>query len=383
MAKKQSDKLSIEAVNLDNKSDVRRFIRVPWSIYANDPLWVPPLVLERHQHLSPRNPYFQHARLKAWVAVRDGQAVGRISTQIDELHQARYGDTTGFFGLLEAIDDEAVFAALFDVAGNWLREQGMRRIRGPFSLSINDESGLLVEGFETPPYIMMSHAPRYYAQRLEELGFEKVKDLLAYVIHPTYETPKVVTTLMARANRRIRVRPLKRSRFDEELGILQDIFEDAWSENWGFIPFTAEEFAEVGKNLKLLVDEELVQIAEVDGAPGAMMVTFPNVNEAIRDLNGSLFPLGWLKLLWRLKVTGVKTGRIALMGVRKRYQNSLLGSALAFSVIEATRPPVIRQGIREVEMSWILEDNKGMRRILETIGARVSKRYRIYEKSVS
>jgi hypothetical protein len=259
----------------------------------------------------------------------------------------------------------------------------MSRNRGPFSLSINDESGLLVEGFETPPYIMMSHAPPYYAPRLEELGFEKAKDLLAYVIHPTYETPKVVTNLMRRANKRIRVRPLERSRFQEELQTLQNIFEDAWSENWGFIPFTAEEFAEVGKNLKLLVHEELVQIAEVDGVPAAMMVTFPNVNEAIQDLNGSLFPLGWLKLLWRLKVTGVTTGRIALMGVRKQYQNSLLGSALAFSVIEATRPPVIRRGIREVEMSWILEDNNGMRRILETIGARVSKRYRIYEKSVT
>lgn len=382
MSKERADRISIQSVSLDNKSELRRFVRVPWSIYADDPLWVPPLVLERQQHLSPRNPYFQHARLKAWVAVRDGEAVGRISTQIDELHQAHHGDTTGFFGLLEAIDDEAVFAALVDTAASWLHEQGMTRIRGPFSLSINDESGLLVEGFETPPYIMMGHAPRYYAQRLEELGFQKAKDLLAYVIHPTYETPKVVKNLMSRANRRICVRPLIRSRFKEELQTLQDIFEDAWSENWGFIPFTAEEFAEVGKNLKLLVDEELVQIAEVDGAPAAMMVTFPNVNEAIRDLNGSLFPLGWLKLLWRLKVTGVKTGRIALMGVRKQYQNSLLGSALAFSVIEATRPPVIRRGIREVEMSWILEDNKGMRRILETIGARVTKRYRIYEKSV-
>jgi hypothetical protein len=383
MSKQHADKISVQPVSLDNKADVRRFIRVPWSIYANDPLWVPPLVLERQQHLSPRNPYFQHARLKAWVAVRNGEAVGRISTQIDALHQARYGDTTGFFGLLEAIDDEAVFAALVDTAANWLHEQGMTRIRGPFSLSINDESGLLVEGFETPPYIMMSHAPPYYAPRLEQLGFEKAKDLLAYVIHPTYETPKVVKNLMSRANKRIRVRPLERSRFQEELRTLQNIFEDAWSENWGFIPFTAEEFAEVGKNLKLLVHEELVQIAEVDGVPAAMMVTFPNVNEAIQDLDGSLFPLGWLKLLWRLKVTGVKTGRIALMGVRKQYQNSLLGSALAFSVIEATRPPVIRRGIREVEMSWILEDNNGMRRILETIGARVSKRYRIYEKSLT
>jgi hypothetical protein len=383
MSKQPADKISVQPVSLDNKADVRRFIRVPWSIYANDPLWVPPLVLERQQHLSPRNPYFQHARLKAWVAVRNGEAVGRISTQIDALHQARYGDTTGFFGLLEAIDDEAVFAALVDTAANWLHEQGMTRIRGPFSLSINDESGLLVEGFETPPYIMMSHAPPYYAPRLEQLGFEKAKDLLAYVIHPTYETPKVVKNLMSRANKRIRVRPLERSRFQEELRTLQNIFEDAWSENWGFIPFTAEEFAEVGKNLKLLVHEELVQIAEVDGVPAAMMVTFPNVNEAIQDLDGSLFPLGWLKLLWRLKVTGVKTGRIALMGVRKQYQNSLLGSALAFSVIEATRPPVIRRGIREVEMSWILEDNNGMRRILETIGARVSKRYRIYEKSLT
>lgn len=373
----------IENIDLSRKTDIRRFVGVPWSIYRDDPMWVPPLKLERYQHLSAKNPYFDHATLKAWIARRNGEVVGRITAQVDRLHQERYADDTGFFGLLEAVDDRAVFQALINAASQWLREQGMQRMRGPFSLSINDETGVLVEGFDSPPYLMMNHAPRYYAQRLEELGFEKAMDMFAYLIAPTYETPKVVHGIMARVKGRFKVRPLNRSRFDEEMHILQAIFEDAWSENWGFLPFTTDEFREVGKNLKLLVEDDWVQIAEIDGEPVAMSVTFPNVNEAIKDLDGSLFPFGWAKLLWCLKVSGVKTARLALMGVRKQYQNSMLGFALAFSVIEATRPPVIRRGVREVEMSWVLEDNKRMRRILETVGARVSKRYRVYERSIS
>jgi GNAT superfamily N-acetyltransferase len=375
-------KLMIETIDLRRKPDIRRFVRVPWLIYRDDPMWVPPLLLERYQHLSAKNPYFDHATMKAWVACLDGEVVGRITAQVDQLHQQRYADDTGFFGLLEAIDERAVFEALLDTASQWLRTQGIRRIRGPFSLSINEETGVLVDGFDSPPYLMMNHAPPYYAQRLEELGFEKAKDMLAFLIEPTYRTPKVVRGIMARATDRIKVRPLRRSQFNEEMRTLQAIFEDAWSDNWGFLPFTADEFQEVGKNLKFLVEDDWVQIAEIDGEPVAMMVTFPNVNEAIRDLDGSLFPFGWAKLLWRLKIRGVKTGRVALLGVRKQYQNSMLGSALAFSVIEATRPPVIKRGVREVEMSWILEDNTRMRRILETVGARVSKRYRVYEKEI-
>lgn len=374
--------LSVETIDLGKKAEVRQFVRVPWRIYRDDSNWVPPLMLERLQHLSAKNPYFQHAQVRAWIARRDGEVVGRISAQVDQLHQQRYADQTGFFGLLEAIDDPAVFNALIDTATNWLRGQGMKRIRGPFSLSINDETGLLVEGFDSPPYLMMNHAQQYYARRIEELGFVKAKDMFAYLIDPKFTTPKVVHGIMERTRGRIRVRPLNRSRFDDEMQTLQDIFEDAWSENWGFLPFTPEEFREVGKNLKFLVEDDWIQIAEIDGKPEAMMVTFPNVNEAIRDLNGALLPFGWAKLLWRLKVSGVKTGRVALMGVRKHYQNSMLGSALAFTVIEATRPPVIKRGVREVEMSWILEDNTRMRRILDAIGARISKRYRVYERAI-
>jgi len=382
MSQAKHSEISMHRVRLNSRSDVLRFIRVPWAIYADNSAWVPPLILERRQHLSLRNPYFRHATLQAWIAFRDGRPVGRISAQIDQLHLERYQDATGFFGLLEAVDDRVVFDALFSTAFDWLAKQGIKRIRGPFSLSINDESGLLVDGFEAPPYIMMGHAPRYYAQRLEELGFEKAKDLFAYVIDPATETPAVVVSLLKRIGKRIHIRHIERSRFNEELQILQNIFEDAWSENWGYIPFTGEEFDDVGKNLKMLVDDDMVQIAEIDGQPAAMMVAFPNVNEAIRDLDGSLLPLGWFKLLWRLKVKGVSTARVALMGVRKQYQNSRLGSALAFSVIESTRNAVLQRGIREVEMSWILEDNKGMRSMLDMGGARVSKRYRVYERAI-
>jgi len=361
---------------------MRRFIRVPWAIYADDPVWVPPLLIERRQHLSSRNPYFAHAQYCSWIAYRGLRPVGRISAQVDELHIKRYGDASGFFGMLEAEDDPETFRALTATAEQWLRCKGMRRIFGPLNLSLNQEGGLLVEGFETPPSIMMGHARRYYGSRIEEQGYGKQKDLLAYLVNADFDWPPVVRSIVERGTRDVVIRPLCMSRFTEELEILRRIYEDAWSQNWGFVPFTKGEFEHMGKAMKPLLDEGFVQIAEVNGAAAGMIVVLPNINEIIRDLNGRLFPLGWMKLLWRLKARYPRSGRVPLMGVCRSYQESLLGPALAFMLIDAARAPAIRRGIREVEMSWILEDNMGMRNIIESIGGRVYKRYRIYGKEL-
>jgi hypothetical protein len=365
-----------------NPQDLERFIRVPWSIYDDDPCWIPPLLMERKQHLSAKNPYFRHASWQAWVAFRDGKPVGRISAQVDRLRLERYQDATGLFGFIEADDDPATFRLLLDTACNWLREQGMKRVQGPFNLSINDECGLLVEGFDTPPCFMMGHARTYYAGSLEALGYHKAMDLLAYHLSVDFVVPGAMRKLISKSSTRITVSPLRRKHLHEELAVLRELFNDAWANNWGFVPFTHEEFDELGRNLARLVDEDFIQIASVDGKPAAMIVALPNLNEAARDLDGRLLPLGWIKLLWRLKRHKLKTARVTLMGVRQEYHNSTLGMALAYTLIEAIRLPVTSQGIREVEMSWILENNRNMRHILESLGADPYKRYRIYQKEL-
>jgi hypothetical protein len=373
--------LQVRPVN--DRNELRRFIRLPWSIYSDDPVWVPPLLLERKEHLSPHNPYFEHARYQSWLAYRNEAPVGRISAQIDKLHIDRYQDETGFFGMIEAEDNPEIFKLLFDTAENWLRDNGMRRVLGPYNLSINQEPGLLVDGFDTPPCVMMGHAPPYYGTRIEENGYQKAKDLFAYTIDGDFKHTPAMQAIVKRAEKRVTIRSLQKATFNKDLKIIEDIFNDAWSENWGFIPFTEAEFKQLGKDFKMLVDFDLVVIAEVDGAPAAFLAVLPNINEAIRDLNGRLLPFGWLKLLWRLKVRFPRSARIPLMGVRKQYHDSLLGAALAFMVIQAVQAPGLKRGVRKVELSWILEDNKGMNDIIESIGGAVYKTYRIYSKHLT
>jgi hypothetical protein len=382
MVQRQVNNGPLRIVPVEGRQGLRQFIRLPWPIYADDPAWVPPLLIERSEHLSKRNPFFEHAECRFWLAYRGERPVGRISAQVDQLHLQRYRDFTGFFGLLETEDDPETFQLLLETAERWLTDQGMRRILGPFNLSINQECGLLVEGFDTPPMVMMGHARPYYGARVEENGYKQEKDLLAYSIDVDFELTKAMRAVIKRAARRVSIRSLRRERFSEELEILQDIFEDAWSENWGFVPFTKAEFKHLGQNLKHLVHDEYVQIAEVDGSPDAMIVGVPNVNEVIKDLNGRLLPFGWLKLLWRLKVSRPQTARVPLMGVRKRHHNSLLGAALAVMVVERVRRLGVKHGAKKVELSWILDDNRGMRNILESIGGVVYKRYRIFAKDL-
>ena len=366
-----------------DRNEKRQFIRLPWSIYSDDPVWVPPLLLERKEHLSPHNPYFEHARYQSWSAYQNEDAVGRISAQIDNLHIERYQDQTGFFGMIEAEDNPETFKLLFDTAENWLRDNGMRRVLGPYNLSINQELGLLVDGFGTPPCVMMGHARPYYGTRIEENGYQKAKDLYAYIIDGDFKPSAAMQTIVKRAKKRVTIRSFRKSNFEEDLKIIKDIFNDAWSENWGFIPFTEAEFKQLGKDFKMLLDFEMVKIAEVDGAPAAFLVVLPNINEAIRDLNGRLLPFGWLKLLWRLKFRFPQTARIPLMGVRKQYHGSLLGAALAFMVIQAVQAPGLKRGVKKVELSWILEDNKGMNDIITSISGTVYKTYRIYGKDLT
>ena len=373
----------VEVREVISRADLKAFVSVPRPIYKDDRSWVPPLKFERKQAFSPKNPYFLHARWKAWVAYMGGQPVGRISAQIDELYLERHDPNTGFFGLIESIDDSRVSRALFETAEQWLKDQGMKKILGPFNLGINQEIGCLVDGFESPPFIMMGHARPYYGPMIESLGYSREQDVLAYEIgREAFALPKTVQRLLMRQRENMTLRQVDRKKTAEELETLRDIFNDAWANNWGFVPFMREEFSAVGKELFMIVPPEFTLIAEADGQPAAFLVTLPNLNEAIADLDGRLFPFGWAKLLWRLKVRFPKTGRIALMGVRQQYQNTLLGPALAFLMIDGIYKPAIKRGMQKVEMSWILENNHAMRNIIEKVGGKATKRYRMYGKSL-
>ena len=367
---------------VDNQRMLKLFIGLPGRIYCNDPAWVSPLFFERKQFLSSHNPYFEHARYQAWIAFRNGHPVGRISAQIDDLHLERYQDATGFYGQLEAEDDPAAFRALFATVESWLGHHGMRRVRGPFNLSINHECGMLVDGYQTPPMVMMGHARPYYEERIKQFGYQEEKDLLAYLAPTDFSFTPAMKRIIRRFKDIISIRAFNFARLEDELAILKDVYEDAWSANWGFLPFTPKELQHMGRDLKQFVPEEFVGIAEIEGRPEALIVVFPNLYEAIRDLNGRLFPWGWLKLLWRLKTTAIKTLRVPLMGVRQKHHNSRVGAALALSLIAHVQEVALKRHYQRVEMSWILEENQGMRNMIEGIGGKAYKRYRIFAKAI-
>jgi hypothetical protein len=376
-------RLSLRAVERPAEDDA--FVRLPWAIYRDDPAWIPPLLMERREHLDPRkNPFFETAETRFWLALRDGRPVGRISAQVNRAYLEKHRDATGHFGMLEAEDSAETFQALLGAAEDWLRAQGMRRALGPFNLSINEECGLLVDGFEHPPSMLMGHARPYYATRLEALGYRKAKDLICYHYDADRELPPTVAHLLGKTARaeRLKVRPLDFSRYEADLATIMDIFNDAWSDNWGFVPMSQAELRHMAKALKPIVRSQSIAIAELDGQPVAMAIGLPNVNEAIADLDGRLLPFGWAKLLWRLKVKTPKSARVPLMGVRKAYHGSLLGAALAIAVIESIWRAQKAIGVEGGELSWILEDNLPMRRMIEQFGGVAYKTYRVYERGL-
>jgi hypothetical protein len=375
--------LGLRLEPVEGRAALRRFIAMPAPLYVTDPCWVRPLTLERLDHLSPRkNPALARMEVAYWLALRGDRPVGRISAQINRAHLEHHRDETGQFGFLEAEDDPEAFAILLDAAEAWLKERGMRRVTGPFSLSINDESGLLVSGFDRPPSLMMGHHRPYYAARIEALGYRKAMDLIAYDFDVAADWPPAAARVIARLARYkdIRIRPIDMRRYLDELDTMRDIFNDAWAGNWGFVPWTRAEIEALGRNVRPLVTAGNFAIGEVDGEPAAMVVTLPNINEAIADLGGRLLPFGIVKLLWRLKVRGVRSGRMPLMGVRRRFQGTPKGAALALGVIAAACEHGKRIGVASAELSWVLEDNEPVRDIIELVGGRPYKSYRVYEK---
>lgn len=377
---------ALRVIPVQGRRAVRRFVQMPGAVLADDPAWVAPLVLERMQHLDPaRNPYFTEAEAAFWIAQRGERPVGRISAQVDRTSLARYPDI-GHFGFFDVEDSSETTAALLGAAEAWLSDRGMKRVRGPFSLSINDESGVLVDGFDAPPSLMMGHARPWYGQRLEEQGYAKARDLIAYRFDlERHSLPKSAESLVARLaeDPSIEVRAIRMADYGQELRRILEVFNDAWSENWGFVPFTDKAIDRAAKDLKPIIREELVCIAEVNGEPAAFGVGLPNLNEAIADLHGSLLPFGWARLLFRLKAGRIRSGRLPLMGVRRKYHGTFLGAALAWTVIDRLHRAFARLGFREAELSWILEDNLPMRRMIEATGAEAYKTYRVYEKALA
>ncbi len=373
---------AVEVRPVASRRDLKAFVELPFAIYADDPAWVPPLLVEQRHNFSPKSAFFQHAQVRLFVAYRDGQPVGRIAAQIDDLRTERYRDATGHFGVLEAIDDPAVFAALLGAAEEWLRAQGMRRVIGPFNLSINGDIGILLDGFEHPPVFLTGHGRRYYDPRVQALGYHKAKDVVAYHLDTAGTPPKTMVEAGRRAREaaRVRIRPLDKSRIAAETQTISDVFCDAWADNWGFVPFTQAEFAELASALKYLVPNDFVQFAEVDGETAAMLVIVPNLNELIGDLRGRLLPFGWAKLLWRLKMQRPHSARVALMGVRQKFHTSSLAMALVFGLIEAVRLSPAVEGLEFIEMGWVLEDNFPLLRVMRLLGGRQYKTYRVYEK---
>ncbi|SNB60637.1 hypothetical protein SAMN07250955_10210 [Arboricoccus pini] len=376
--------LTLEPIT--DKAGIRRFVTAPDLVYEDDPTYVHPLVFERMEHLdAKKNPFLKGIEIAYWLAHRDGRPVGRISAQINARHLERYQDSTGQFGFFECMDDPEAAAALLKVAEDWLRAKGMRRVKGPFNPTINDEVGLLVKGLETPPMMMMGHGRAWYPKLVEGQGYQKVQDLLAYHFNVQAPWPAAAQRIIDRSAKleTLHIRPLDMKRFDEEIRLVCDIFNDAWANNWGFIPFGEDEAAYLAKSIKMLVDARHFAIGEIDGVPAAMVVTIPNVNEAAFDLKGHLLPFGWAKLLWRLKVKGVKSSRMPLMGVRQAYQHTAKGAALALGVIGAVKDYHKGRGVEWAELSWILESNRAMNDLIVLVGGVPYKTYRIYEKALA
>ncbi|HYM01701.1 MAG TPA: dATP pyrophosphohydrolase [Stellaceae bacterium] len=378
--------LDVRISEARDRRDLRRFLDVPYAVYRNDPNWIAPLRREILKILDRRrNPFFDHGEACYWIAWRGDRPVGRISAQINRLHLETHRDATGNFGFFEAIDDPGTISALLDTAEAWLKARGMSRVVGPYSLSINDEIGIPVAGTDLPPVFGMAYAPRYYATALEARGYRKAKDFYALRFDMYGDNIREVERL-ERVSRRLRaacrVRPIDMHRFADDMKRAVEVYNDAWSGNWGFVPVTEREVMHFVKDLRQIIVPEFVQLAEVNGRVEGFLIAIPNLNEAIADLGGRLFPVGWAKLLWRLRMRPFTTARVVLAGVSKSLQNSPLSatllSAMLAEIIKAGRA----EGLDWVELSWVLEDNARSMALCQRAGGRLYKTYRVYGKTL-
>ena len=376
--------MSIEIKQHQPGEDLKDFIQVAFEVYRDDPAWVPPLHMEITDRLTPKkNPFFEHAEVALFTAWKDGKAVGRISAQIDHEHLRIHQDNAGFFGFFDTVDDQEVASALVAAAEEWLVDRGMTVMRGPFSLSINEETGLLVEGFDSPPAIMMAHHRSYQEALAEGAGLQKVKDCYGWK-HQVVPAParaqrawEAITSLPEVRFRSVSPRNLKK-----EVRDILDVFNDAWQHNWGFVPATDAEAKKMAADLLLILDKELSFFAEIDGQPVAICVCLPNLNEVIFDFGGKLNPVTVGKLIWRLKIRGPKSARLMLLGIRTDLRGKRRYAPLAMAVIAELVRRGLKQGYEWAELGWTLEDNGLINAAIRSMGATIYKRYRLFEKPI-
>jgi hypothetical protein len=376
--------MTLSVVPVTTKAQREAWLRLPWRLYAGRKNWVPNLLMLQREVIDPKkNPFFEHGEAQLFLATIDGEPVGRISASIDYDHNRDHEERTGFFGFFEAEDDAEIAHVLLTTAEAWLRERGMDTVRGPFSFSINEELGLMVEGFDEPAMIATPQALPYYGSLVEGEGYEKAEDLLGYRWDLT-ELPDRIDEAIerTRAVPGLKIRNANPWRLRREVDILLDIYNDAWKENWGYVQVTQKEAAKLAADLRLIVDKRVVLIAEVDGEPAGTVVGLPNLYEAIRDFNGFLDPIKVVKLIWRLKVRGPKQGRVFLFGVKKKFQRTRDLYGLPFLLLSELYEGAKKGRYEWCEESWVLESNSRLNTLMPYWGAYVYKRWRIYEKSL-
>ena len=376
--------IEIRELRDGDKKTLKDFLEVVEDVYRGSPCYVRPLDFEVTDRLDrKKNPFFEHAEAAAWVAYKDGRPVGRITAQVDQEHLKRHQDDAGMFGFFETIDDEEVGKALLAEAEAWVRAKGMKRIRGPLSLSINEETGCLIEGFDKPPVVMMPYNTPYQGGLIEAGGYAKAKDFYAW----TYDIGEVPPRAQKARDEiaampEVTTRPVDPSRLVDDVRILMDIFNDAWSDNWGFVPLTEKELLKMASDSKLILLPEITKLTFIDGEAAAVAFGLPNLNELIQDLHGKLLPFGVVKMLWRLRVRGPRTGRLVILGIRKKWRHVRRYAGLsAYLYVEMNRSAHLL-GMTEGELGWTLEDNAAINAGIRLMGGRIYKKYRVYEKQL-
>jgi len=365
--------IRIDAVR--SKRDQKEFVELPFRLYRDDPNWVPPLRRDVNELIDPdKHPFHEHATVELFLARKGDEVVGRIAAVHNDLHLQVHGDKTGFFGLFESIEDAEVSRKLFDAVAAWLKSRGLENMRGPASFSLNEEAGLLVDGFDGPPVVMMTYNPRWYEQLIEGYGFRKSKDLLAYILRdpvPDARLVRMADKLRERYN--VKVRTLDKKRFWDEVALVRRVYNEAWQDNWGHIPMTESELTYMAKQLKPVVEPALVAFAEVDGELAGFGLALPDLNVALKKMNGSLLPFGWAKALWYTRK--IRTVRVVILGVLEKYRRSGVGELMELELMINAQ----KLGVRNAEFSWVLEDNTKMRIPIEKFGATVYRTYRMYD----
>lgn len=375
---------SIRIVPVSSSGDVRRFIAFPYRLYRDQPFWVPPLRSDQRKTLDPKkNPFFEHGQIQLFLAVAEGGAVvGRIAAIVNGMHLQKYDDGRGYFGFFECVESYAVAEALLDAACDWLRQQGLTGVRGPTNPTVNDTAGLLVDGFDREPSILMPYNPPYYLEYLERYGFERAMTMWAYYVHEAYinkEKLRRGTEIVMRRHPGLTLRPLDMSRFWEEARSVLHVYNEAWANNWGSVPMTEREFEHLAKELKQVIDPDLVYILEMEGRPVAFSITIPNLNQALKHLpDGRLFPLGLPKLLAYAKLGAIYEVRMPLMGVLPEYH----GRGFDAPLIHATILAGIPKGYDACELSWVLDTNTRLINSLENLGTVRDKEYAMLERSL-